>query len=45
MDAQNDLMFTLGAVIVVSCGIIVPILLDRLVLKKYRITIILFGYK
>ncbi len=45
MDAQNDLMFSLGAVIVISCGIIVPIILDRFVLRKYRLTKILFGYK
>lgn len=45
MDAQNDLMFTLGAAIVISCGIIVPILLDRFVLRKYRLTRFLFGYK
>jgi peptidoglycan/LPS O-acetylase OafA/YrhL len=45
MDAQNDLMFTLGAVIVVSCGIIVPVFLDRFVLRKYRLTRLLFGYK
>ena len=45
MDAQNDLMFALGAVIVISSGIIVPILLDRFVFRKYKLTKMLFGYK
>lgn len=45
MDAQNDWYFSLGALIVISCGVIAPILLDIYVLRRYKVTKVLFGYK
>ena len=44
-DMNNDVMFLSGAIIVVSCGVFIPILLNEFVLKKYNITRILFGLK
>ncbi len=45
MDSQNDWCFSLGALIVISCGVIAPILLDLYVLRRYKVTMVLFGYK
>lgn len=42
-DLSNDIMFTIGAIIVILTGIIIPVLLHKYVLGKYRITQILFG--
>lgn len=44
-NMDNDLSFSIGAIIVVSCGVVIPILLNELVFKKYNITRILFGLK
>ena len=44
-NMNNDITFFIGAIIVVSCGVVIPILLNELVLKKYNITRILFGLK
>lgn len=45
IDAQNDWYFSLEALIVISCGVIAPILLDIYVLRRYKVTKVLFGYK
>lgn len=45
IDPQNDIMFVLGTIIVVSCGVIAPVVLDRYVLRKFKYAKILFGYK
>lgn len=45
VDSQNNVMFSMGAIIVVSCGVIMPVILDRFVLRRYKLTIFLFGYK
>lgn len=42
-DGENTLMFTFGAVIVVGCGVAVPLLLHKYVLKRYKITRMAFG--
>lgn len=44
MDAQNYIMFSLGALLVISFGVITPILLDIFVLRRFSVTRILFGY-
>lgn len=38
-------MFTIGAVFVVACGVIIPIVLNEKVLKKYSTTKVLLGLK
>lgn len=45
MDANNNLMFSLGAIIVILCGIIIPIVLDIYVLRRNKVAQFLFGYK
>lgn len=42
IDGENTLMFTIGAVIVIACGTIVPLLLHKYILKRYKITKIAF---
>lgn len=44
-DVSNDFTFALGAVFVVGCGVIIPIVLNEMVFKKYAITRVLFGLK
>lgn len=44
-NLNNDLTFFIGAIIVVTCGVVFPIILNKFVLKKYTITKILFGLK
>ena len=44
-DLNNDMMFTLGAIMVVLAGVVSPILLYMYVLRKYEITKIAFGLK
>lgn len=41
----DDFMFSIGAVFVVACGVIIPILLNEKIFKKYRVAKILFGIK
>lgn len=43
IDGENTLMFSAGAIIVISCGVIVPLLLHKYVFKRYRITRVAFG--
>lgn len=42
-DLSNDIMFCIGAVLVISSGVIIPILLYKHVLGRYTVTKILFG--
>lgn len=42
-DLSNDIMFCVGAVFVISTGVIVPVLLYKYVLGRYKITKVLFG--
>lgn len=44
-NTENDIIFSIGAFFVISCGVIFPILLYEFVLKRYNITRILFGLK
>ena len=44
-NINNDITFSIGAIIVVSCGVVIPILLNGLVFKRHYITRILFGLK
>lgn len=45
IDGQNDLLYIVGALIVVSCGLVCPILLHRYVLAKTKTTRILFDLR
>lgn len=45
MDTNNDLVFSLEAIFVIVCGIIIPILLDIYVIRKNYVTKFLFKYK
>ena len=42
-DLSNDIMFSIGAFLVVSTGIVVPVILFKNVLRRYSITRVLFG--
>ena len=42
-DLSNNLMFSIGAVLVISTGVIIPVLLYKYVLGRYTITKMLFG--
>ncbi len=44
-NLDNNFYFIIGAIIVIGCGIVVPILLNEYVFKKYNLTKILFGLK
>ena len=44
-DLSNGVMFTIGAVIVISAGLFIPIWINNNILKRYRITRVLFGLK
>ena len=37
--------FLLGAIWVVACGVVLPIVLNEKILKKYTLTKVLFGLK
>jgi fucose 4-O-acetylase-like acetyltransferase len=45
MNGKSDLWFTIGAILVVSVGIVCPILFYRYVLIKTKVTKLLFGIK
>ena len=45
LNINNDGMFLIGAVFVVACGVIIPIILNEKVFKKYTATKLLFGLK
>lgn len=42
-NGENELMFTIGAIIVICCGVIIPIILHKYVLAKSRVIRTLFG--
>ena len=44
-DLSNDIMFTFGAVLIISTGVVIPVLLYKYVLCRYTITKVLFGLK
>ena len=44
-NGTNDASFIVGAVIIISCGVIVPVLLHNFVLSRTRVTRFLFGLK
>lgn len=44
-DSSNELLFIFNVIVVVSCGIIVPVMLHRYVLRRYSITKVFFGMK
>lgn len=44
-NLQNDGMFLIGAVFIVACGILLPIIFSEKLLKKYAVTRSLFGLK
>ena len=44
-DIDNGVLFMIGAVFVVGCGMIIPIILNEKVFKKYSVTRLLFGLK
>lgn len=44
-DVDNGIFFSIGALIVVTCGIVIPIILNEIVFKKFGITKMLFGLK
>ena len=45
MNGCDDMMFTLGVVIVVSAGVVCPVILHKYVLNRWKITKIMFGLK
>ena len=44
-NGANDVSFIVGAVIIISCGVIAPVLLHKYVLSRTRVTSFLFGLK
>lgn len=44
-NGTSNVSFIIGAVIIISCGIVVPVLLHKFVLSKSRATRFLFGLK
>ncbi|OYP57140.1 hypothetical protein CIK91_00880 [Segatella bryantii] len=44
-DTSSEVMFTLGAVVVVFIGIVGPIALHKYVLSRFKITRFMFGLK
>ncbi len=44
-DPHQSLLFGIGAVLIIACGLIVPVLLHRYVLTRYQILQFLFGLK
>lgn len=43
MNEDNQVAFIVGALFVIVCGIVMPILIHKYILTKYRITRFLFG--
>lgn len=43
IDGDNTLMFVIGAIIVIGCGVAIPLLLYKYVFKRYKITKVAFG--
>lgn len=41
----NDVAFAIGAIFVVGCGNVIPIVLSEIVLKRYKVTRMLLGLK
>lgn len=44
-DLSNEIIFCIGAIIVVSSGLVFPLLLHKYVLTRYKSTRLLFGFK
>ncbi len=44
-DVDNGIFFSIGALIVVACGVAIPVILNEVIFKRYRITKMLFGLK
>lgn len=44
-DINNDGMFLIGALFIVVCGVIGPIIVKEQILERYSCTEILFGLK
>ena len=44
MNAQNDFFFSIGALTVIVCGTVMPMLLDIYVLRRFKVTKAAFGY-
>lgn len=44
-DLSNDIMFTIGAIMVIFTGVMIPVLLYKYVLRRYLVTKVLFGLK
>lgn len=42
-DSSNEGLFLVNIAVVISCGVVCPIILHRYILNKTRITKILFG--
>lgn len=45
MNGESDLMFCVGTVIVVTAGVVCPVLLHKYVLNRWNVTKVLFGLK
>lgn len=45
LNGESQVMFAIGAIIVIASGIVLPILLHKYILDKNRITKFLFGLK
>lgn len=45
MNGDNQILFVIGAIFVISCGTVIPIFLHKYILTKSRVTRVLFGLK
>lgn len=45
LSINNNWTFLIGAAFIVACGVIIPIVLNEKIFKKYSITQVLFGLK
>lgn len=45
MNGESDLWFSIGAFVVVTAGVVCPVLLHRQVLNRWKVTKVLFGLK
>lgn len=44
-NLSNNFVFFIGAIFVVACGVIIPIILNEKIFRKYTVTKALFGVK
>jgi len=42
-DGENTVTFVSGAIIVIGCGVVIPLLLHKYVLKRHKLTRLAFG--